>query len=194
MADVVAYELRADYQGTVEITTDDGTQEIPKFAGGLLNVGDGDINVAEALEDGGGVIVVQADDQRLRDLLDAYPPLKRSDAPAGAEPLSKYGRAPLEDLRSLASVRDIKGAGSLSRAKLVSALEAQDKASRAGAARAAAAIAAAPEIADGLEDMTKEQLLTLAAANDVTASGNKPEILAALRDAGVAQPAEGGDA
>ena len=198
MSEVVAYALKADFEGTVDIEVDGETQEVPVFQGGLLNVGDGDFDVAAALEDGAGVITVHADDQRLRDLLDVYPALKSTSPPAGAKPVSMYARRTLEELRNLGSVRDIKGAASLAKAKLISALEAQDKANRAGAARAAAAIAETPELADGLDPLSKDQLLELAEKHDVVASPalTKDEIKANLREQGVAADttAEGGDA
>lgn len=202
MRDAVAFALKAEYEGTVEVEAEDGSGlvEVPKFQGGILYVGDGDINIADELEAGGGYIVVGTEDQRLRDLLEVYPALKRVEVPAGAKPLSMFARYPDEDLRLQGSLREIKGYASMSRAKLVKALEAHDAARRKGASEAAAAVAENPEIADGLDTLTKAKLLELAVKHDVhDGEGNQltdrttnDDIIARLRAAGVA--AEGGDA
>lgn len=145
----VAFELRADYQGTTTVEHEDGSsEEVPTYGGGLLAVGDGDFNVGEALEEGDGVIVVYEHDQRLVDLLETYPPLKRTSVPAGVDAINPYARKTVDDLRTTASLRDIEGAGSLSRARLESVLLAHDAELAAGAAPAEA-VAAARDAADG---------------------------------------------
>jgi hypothetical protein len=133
MSDAVAFALRAEYEGTTTVELEDGsTEERPTFAGGVLHADPGDFDVAEQLEAGKGAIVVAARDQRLVDLLDEYPPLKRVPVPAGAKPISPYDRQPTDALRHLASLREIDGAGSLSRAKLIRALDRQDRELAAG--------------------------------------------------------------
>lgn len=124
----LAYALRSEFDGTVDVQPDvdsDATEERPKFGGGVLAVGDGDFDVAGALDEGGGVITIYAHDQLLRDLLDAYPPLKRV-GDAGGAPVSPYARQTEDALRHTASLRDIEHAGSASRTQLEDALLADD--------------------------------------------------------------------
>jgi hypothetical protein len=123
--EAVAYALRSEYEGTVTVEREDGSkQELPKFGGGLVRVGEGDVDVAQALSDGKGAIVVQADDHTAIDVFDVYPALKRVEVPAKAKPLSRYARLTLETLRHQASLRDLPTSGS--RRELERALEAQD--------------------------------------------------------------------
>jgi hypothetical protein len=141
--DLIAFALRAEHEGAVTVELEDGqTEDRPKFGGGLLAVGDGDFNVGEQLEAGDGTIVVHAHDQRLVDLLDAYPPLKRVGVPAGAAAISPYERKTLDELHLVASLRDLPGARSMSRPRLEAALLAHDAELAAGVAPAAAAEAA----------------------------------------------------
>jgi hypothetical protein len=143
--DAVAFALRAEFAGTETVHNSDGsTETVPKFGGGLLAITGGDFNVADELEAGGGTIVVRADDQQLIDLLEVYPPLKQVPVPDKARPVSKYNRQPLDSLRDQASLRDISGAGSLSKDKLVRALEAQDRELAKGNQAAADAVAEEP--------------------------------------------------
>lgn len=154
MSDAVAFALRAEYEGTTTVELEDGsTEDRPSFAGGVLHTDPGDFDVAEHLDAGAGVIVVSTRDQRLVDLLDAYPPLKSVAVPAGAKPISPYARHSLDTLRHLGSLRDLDGAGGLSRAKLIRALEAQDRALAAGQPATAAAIADEPEEAADSDDV-----------------------------------------
>lgn len=127
-----SFALRADYEGSVEV---DGEPR-PIFQGGLLAVGDNsDFDVAEALKDGDGVITIHRSDTILEALLDAYPALKDVTVPdAPAAIVSPYARRQLDDIRQLASIRDIEHAGSASKEHLVEALELQDRLQRDGAA------------------------------------------------------------
>lgn len=125
--DTVAYALRPEFQGTVDIETDEGSETVPKFGGGLIAAGDGDFDVAAALDAGGGTIVVHGDDQRLVDVLDFYPALERVESPEGAAPtVSRYERATTDDLRTRASLAGVDGAQDLSRSRLIAALEDRD--------------------------------------------------------------------
>lgn len=156
---LIAYALRAELEGTVEIEIDGESQTVPKFGGAVLAVGDGDLHVRDTLDEGGGVICVKAADQTLVDLLDAYPALKRVGVPKDpAHVVSPYDRLVTDALRHVASLRDIAGAGSASRSKLIAALEAQDEALESGNRAAAAAVGAttvsAEETVDQLDDGT----------------------------------------
>lgn len=133
--DAVAFALRAEYEGTVDVELEDGATETrPKFAGGLLAVGDGDFNVGEELEAGDGTITVYAHDSRLVDLLEGYPALKRVGVPAGATPLNPYARRTHDDLKLQASLRDLDGLGSASKVRLAEILLAHDAELAAGVA------------------------------------------------------------
>lgn len=106
--DLTAFGLTAEYDGTVDI---DG-KTVPKFSGGMLNVGDGDFGVREALDAGDGVIVVYSFDEALVALLDTYPALKRVPVPTPAKGkqltiVNPYARRSIESLRHVASLRDI---------------------------------------------------------------------------------------
>lgn len=84
---MIAYELREDYRGTVtQVLTVDAegnpvdTREVPKYSGGVVTAGDGDLNIVEALEEGNGRIVLNEADPEstgLINVLDNYPALKR---------------------------------------------------------------------------------------------------------------------
>lgn len=139
--DLIAFALRAEYDGTVE---QDGEQ-VPKFGGGVLFVGDGDIHIRDELEAGGGVITCRASDSALVALLDAYPALKRATTNP-AHVISPYARRETEALRFDADLRGLRQAGSLSRARLVKALEAHDAAQEVSLAEAA-------KVADQLPDV-----------------------------------------
>lgn len=125
--DLKAYVLTADYAGDVDVEHSDGTRKtVPRFQGGTLAVGDGDFHVADQLAAGGGTIVVYEHDQALVDLLEIYPALKSAAVPKDATPVNPYARRTLDDLRHLASLRDLPQAGSLSRRRLEAALLAAD--------------------------------------------------------------------
>jgi hypothetical protein len=200
--DSVAFALTEELQGTVSIETGEGDPgEVPVFGGGVLAVGDGDFHVRDELEAGGGTIVVPSIDATLIDLLEAYPALKRVPVPDGAEPLNPYRRRTLEDLRHIKSLRDFDGVAGASREDLEARLFAHDCAQAAGepatveairkgdTAAIAGALAGEPQ--DGLNGLKKSDLEDLAAENDVEVPppGNVPDLLAALREAGIRKEA-----
>lgn len=149
---IIAYELRAEFEDT--------------FAGGVLAVGDGDFHVRDQLERGGGAIVVQSNDQRLVDLLDAYPALKRAKAPADARPISPYERQTAEAIHHAAELRGVKGAGRASRDAIQIVLDAHDR-----------ALAANPADVDGVAE-TPQQLADLVLEGDTDAIAAALQIVA----------------
>lgn len=189
--DLISFGLTAEYEGTVDVVLEDGTtEERDKFQGGLLYVGDGDIDIAAELANGAGVINVMLTDQRAIDLLDAYPALKRVATPAGAQPYSPYHRRTLETLQHEASLRDIPGSGSRSKLALATALISHDVAQLEGDATAAAAITVA-EPGDGLDRLTKAQLIELAGDTvDLDGAATNADMMRRLREAGVRAPEE----
>lgn len=128
----IAFELRAEFVDT--------------FAGGVLAVGDGDFHVRDELERGSGQIVVQSNDQRLVDLLDAYRPLKRAKVAADARPISPYERQSAETIQHAAELRGVKGAGHASRDAIQIVLDAHDR-----------ALAAKPSDLDAVDFSTAQQ-------------------------------------
>lgn len=125
----VAYELREDHAGTVTQNIDGQDVEVPRFLGGLITVAPGgELNVADALEEGNGVIVVDDRDAGHIAALDAYPALKRTKAPAGAEAItgtsSGYDAKSRDDLRDEAKRRGLPASGT--KGELVEALEQHD--------------------------------------------------------------------
>lgn len=152
--DVVAYALRSQHEGTVDVELEDGsTEQRPKFGGAVLSIGGHTFDLGEHLEAGDGVVVVHQSDDLLRDVLDAVPVLKTVQVPKGAEPVSKYERLPTDDLRHTGSLRDIRGSGGMSRADLIGSLEAYD---RAAADHDLAAITAVQEAGADFEDVEPE--------------------------------------
>lgn len=119
--DLIAYALRAEHVGTVE---QDGEQ-VPKFGGGVLFVGDGDFHLRDELQAGDGVITVRASDSALVALLDAVPVLKRA-TPNPDHVVSPYTRKDTDTLRFHADLRGLQQSGSLSRNRLIKALDAHD--------------------------------------------------------------------
>lgn len=69
----IAYALRAQYDND-------------EYLGGVLAVGNGDIDVRAALKAGDGVIVVPDSDTLMQAVLDAYAPLKRVAVPKDDPP------------------------------------------------------------------------------------------------------------
>lgn len=141
----IAYTLREDYAGTVDqvLETDkDGnptrTQTVPVFQGGVIAVGDSDFNTLEALEEGGGTIVVdEVARPELVQALDAFPALKRTGVHAEPAVTADYNSRTVADLRDELERRAITGAGNLNKADLVAALEAFDARVAAGDSPAA---------------------------------------------------------
>lgn len=124
----IAYALRAEHTGTVEV---DG-ETVPAFGGGLLNIDDTrDLNVAEALEAGDGIIVVDDSDTLAIARLDAYPPLKRVDAAEHVLTVDQYADANRAALDTELKRRGIGGLSATNDAK-VSALHADDARQAAG--------------------------------------------------------------
>lgn len=124
----IAYELREDYAGTVEQKVDGETRQVNRYLGGVINIGAEDLDVREALDNGGGTIVVDDRDPRISAALDAYPPLKRAEVPEGAEPIAgDYDAQNATALRDELKRRGIVGAGSLTKDDAVRALERLDE-------------------------------------------------------------------
>lgn len=117
--ETVAFALRKTYDGT----TDQDGDEVPTFQGALISVAGDDFNVGDHLEAGQGLIVCSALDHQLVGVLDEFVPLKRVATPKGATAISPYARRSLEDLRHVASLRDITGHAKLNRADLIDALD-----------------------------------------------------------------------
>lgn len=108
------------------------------YTGGLIRVSyDRELNVKEALDEGGGTIVVADDDEQLISALDAYPALKRSDAPDDAEPTAgRYDDATVASLRNDLKVAGLSTSGN--RDELVARLETHNAAVASGDAETAA--------------------------------------------------------
>ncbi len=101
-----AFALRADYEGAEgEIAVDGAT-----------------FKVGQHLKAGKGTIVVDATDDTLVAVLEAYPPLKETSPPKAAKPISPYGRLTTDRLRHLGSLYGIDRAASLNRDALEGAL------------------------------------------------------------------------
>lgn len=128
----IAYELRESHAGTVEQLehADADPVEVPLFTGGLIRVGvDGEADVAELLEEGGGTIVVDEVNEALIAALDEYPALKRVSA-GGAAPTastSAYADSNVTALRADAKARELEGGSSATKDELVNALEEHDR-------------------------------------------------------------------
>lgn len=185
--EAIAFALDAELEGTTEIERDGETVEVPKFGGALLAVDGVDFDVAEHLQAGDGLIVVRQNDSTLAELLAELPALREVDAPAGATPISPYERRTVDQLREIASLRDIAGAGNAGHGALVTALDRYDELVADGDNVAAANVRPGDE-PDGLDKLRKPDLLALAANHDevdVSDSDTVPTILAALRAAGV---------
>lgn len=141
MSDTVAYALREEYAGTVTQVLEadaDGnptkTVDVPAFGGGLIALGDDDeLDLAEALEAGGGTITVDASAKPLAvTILDELPVLKRVRAPIDADVKVGYRDRTAKANRDEASNRGIAGAARASAEDLVAALEADDARAAAG--------------------------------------------------------------
>lgn len=141
MSDTVAYALREEFAGTVTQVLEadaDGnptkTVDVPAFGGGLIALGDDDeLDLAEALEAGGGIITVDASAKPLAvTILDELPALKRVTTPVGGDPVVGYRDRTVKANRDEASNRGIAGASRASAEDLVAALEADDRRAAAG--------------------------------------------------------------
>jgi hypothetical protein len=107
-----AFALRADHE--------------PVFAGGVLNVSqDRSFDVGQALQSGGGQIVVEDHDEALLVALDGYAALKRVGA-KGAEPtVDKYGEMTQAQLKDELKARALEGVGA-TKDEMRAALHADD--------------------------------------------------------------------
>jgi hypothetical protein len=113
MTDTVAYALREEFTGTVTQVLEadaDGkptkTLEAPKFSGGVIAAGDEDLNLAELLEEGNGVIVVDPTANPLAVVvLDELGVLKRVPPPADAAAAVGYRDRTATALRERAGQR-----------------------------------------------------------------------------------------
>lgn len=131
---LVAYALRDEYVGTVtQVLETDAkgrptkTQDVPKFSGGLINLGVEELELAEALEEGAGTIVLDVSANPLAvEVLDAIPVLKRVEVPEGATSVIGYNERTATALREEAGRRSIAGAASARKADLERVLELDD--------------------------------------------------------------------
>jgi hypothetical protein len=141
MQEMTAYGLRAEYQ-----PTDDGE---PRFGGGQLARSDGTtFDLAEALEEGDGTIVVSGADHNLTTLLDSHPALKRIGVPDGASPTTTpYEARNVPTLREDLRTRDLSTQGR--REDLIVRLEADD-------ARIAGRAPAPPEAVESTPEQVPE--------------------------------------
>lgn len=141
----VAYQLREEYAGT-EVDYDPETGEeldepvrVGGFEGGTIGIpplGE-TFDVAAALEEGDGLIVVNPDNApQLVQQLDDYPPLKRTQAPPDAATVG-YDQHTVQRLRQDAADRGIVGIGRLAKDDLVGVLQRHDLLVDAGDANAA---------------------------------------------------------
>ena len=126
----IAYALRDEFTGTVDQreTEDAEPVTVPVFTGGPISVDtDREIHLGEALEEGGGTIVIDDGDGALIVALDGYPALKRVAVPEGAEPVAgDYDSQTNAALRAELNRRGVTGGGNKSHDELVAALEAYD--------------------------------------------------------------------
>lgn len=129
--DLIAYALREEYAGTVEQETDEGIVTVPVYTGGVIVVGDRDLNVREALDEGDGTILIEERNAAAAAALDGYLPLKRVKAPADAEPTltlgDSYEDVTVAELRADASSRGLLNAGQARKDELVDALTEHDR-------------------------------------------------------------------
>lgn len=119
----IAYALRAEYHDT--------------YVGGVLALGDTSLDVRQALQDGGGVILVEETDTMRTVTLDEYPPLQRIDPPAAGtvlpvgyvdpDPPPKPVEIPIADLRARAKTLGVESPGR-SREEITAAIAAAEAA------------------------------------------------------------------
>lgn len=111
---LIAFALRADASD---------------FAGGSINANENGVtlNLGDALEAGGGHIVVDDRDTALVAQLDTVTPLKRAEVPAKPTIIRAYDFLDADGLRDLAGLRRIKDTAGASGDKLRAALIRQDE-------------------------------------------------------------------
>lgn len=131
---LIAYALREDYAGTVTQNHADGsTTEAPRYTGGLITIGNDELDVRAALDENDGTIVVTDNAVAAVAALDSYPALKRVAVPRGATPIvTPYDHRPIGDLRHDLSRRAIAGGARVSRERAIAALIAHDDALASG--------------------------------------------------------------
>lgn len=126
--DLRAFALREEYAGTVVQNIDGEDREVPVFSGGVVNGGDVDLNIAELLTEGDGVIVVDPRDPVVLAALEEYPALKPVGVPDGADPINdRYSSKGVTELRRLAKRAGIERMGRAGKDELIAALEAHDR-------------------------------------------------------------------
>lgn len=140
----VAYTLREEYAGTIEqVITDPETGAevervtVPAFTGGVIVIPDDRLDsdsfdVRARLDEGDGVIVVDANDVGVINALDEYPPLKRVAVPDGATVTSSLDGLKVADLRRQAELRDLELEAGIKRDELVAGIQAFDRARASG--------------------------------------------------------------
>lgn len=137
---MIAYELTAEFSGTVDDVDENGNKigERPVFQGAELAIADTTFNIGDALEHAEqhghpGVIVVDDANQPLVVLLDAVDALKRAKVPEGATPYSAYNTLPKAVLLELAQRRGLPGYTTMTGPNLAAALERLDAGASGGA-------------------------------------------------------------
>lgn len=142
MGNLVAYELREDFAGTVtvydsvEAKKKDEGREVDVFQGGRVALSDGStFDVGEKLAESDGLIVVETSNDFLTNVLDSYPALKRTAVPEGASPNADLGSLSKAALKQRAAAAELKTSGS--KDELVARLQAHRAAVEAGDQEAA---------------------------------------------------------
>lgn len=145
----VAYTLRDEFAGEHEVEG----ETVPVYSGGLIRLdADRELNVAEALDEHDGVIVVDDADQSALVALDGYLPLKRAAVPEGAEPVvGDYDSRTNAVLRDELERRGVQGVGNKNHDELVAALEGYDALNEADALPAELTVKSIDEAAAGAE-------------------------------------------
>lgn len=145
----IAYRLRDEYRGTPAIDPETGEETdelVGGFEGGVIGVpprGE-PFDVGEALEQGGGLIVVEEASRHLVIALDSYDALERTEAPAEAAAVgysSQRKAALVEELER----RNIEGVSSKTKAEIVDVLTRHDELVAAGDPNAHETVTKTPE-------------------------------------------------
>lgn len=149
---MIAYELRAEYAGDVEQVLEADpetgapvrTATVPLFTGGLVNVGERDLDLRRELDENDGRILVAEHDAPALVALDAHPALKRvatDEADEGAAPAGLDDQ-PVRELRAEADRRGLRIAAGTRKDAIAAGLaehsrrlDAGDQAVAAGAGR-----------------------------------------------------------
>jgi hypothetical protein len=197
MAEAAAFELHSELAGS--ITTQDG--DIPRFQGATVSLADGGMfNIGEALEAAAGGPIVTHEQELIDRLRDRSEVLTEIAAPAGASTVDTYEDRDMAQLLALPQVRDVPGASSLSKAKLIGAYRALDRREpvEASPPPAVSTVPPAPAPAGPSEAdrraafnaLEKDALVELADGDGVPVkkSDSKPTIIDALVLAGTALP------